>query len=95
MFGSKNRQLKKRYLELAGMLKEIGEGNTKDLDKIKNRFCLQEGIKAIRAEEYLEMFEGVGLIEYLQGEKGWVYREKEEWLLFKVKVEKIEIVNKE
>ena len=95
MFGNKNKQLKKRYRELAGMLKEVGKGTIKQLEEIKTKFCIQEGVKALRVEEYLDLFEGAGLLEYIQGNKGWVYKEENEWNMFKIKVNNIGETNRE
>lgn len=86
MFGNKNKQLKKRYRELAGMLKERGNGSIKDLEEIKGKFCLQEGIKPIRVDEYLDLLEGAGLIEYIQGDKGWIYKKEKEWNMFMINI---------
>jgi len=83
---SRNRELRKRYRELAGMLKEKKKGTITTLDKILGRFSMQEGIKFTRAKEYLDLFERVGLIKLTSGRKRWEYNPDAEWELFRVNI---------
>jgi len=80
------KRLHKGYRELAGMLKEQKSGTLKKLKKIRARFCLQEGLKKARADEYIELFEESGLIKFIDGRKKWVYNSDAEWELFKVNI---------
>ena len=83
---NRNRELRKRYMEMAAMLKEIGHGSIDQLDKVKHKFALQEGVRMDRATEYLDTLEGAGLIVFAQGDKTWKYNEDAEWELFKVNI---------
>jgi len=83
---NKNRELRKRYRELAAMLKEKMKGNMVTLDKILGKFSMQEGIKFTRAKEYLNLFEMVGLVKITTGRKKWKYNSDAEWELFRVLV---------
>ena len=83
---SRNRELRKRYTELAGMLKEKGKGNMSTLNKLLGKFSIQEGIKFIRAKDYLELFERVGLIIITPGRKKWKYNIDAEWELFRINI---------
>lgn len=87
MFGkSSTRALRKRYIELAAMAKEKAKGTLKDLEQIKNRFALQEGVKSDRVQEYLDIMEGAGLIVFTPGRKRWKYDSSAEWELFKINI---------
>jgi len=83
---NRNRELRKRYMELAALLKEIGHGSMDQLEKVKYKFVLQEGVRLDRANEYIDALEGVGLIVFAQGNKNWKYNEDAEWELFKINI---------
>jgi len=78
--------LRRRYLELAGMLKKAKSGGQKKLEKIVGKMAMQEGIKEARVWEYVELFKKAGLLTFLQGHKKWKYHPENEWELFKVSV---------
>lgn len=80
------RARKKRMVELAGMFKEKGKGTMTTLTKILNRFSAQEGVRLLTAEEYLSIFESIGLIKIISGSQKWIYNQKAEWELFAVNI---------
>jgi len=82
----KNRELRRKYMELAGMLKEKRKGNMSTLDKILAKFSLQEGLRGERAQACLDRLEKAGLVIVSKGGKRWKYNEDAEWELFKISV---------
>jgi len=80
------RGMKNRLRELAGMIKRKKKGTMKELIEIRAKFCLQEGLKVERSEEYLSLLEDAGLITFLQGHKLWKYHPEREWELFNINV---------
>ena len=77
---------RKRYMELAGMLKEKGSGHLKTLKRIVARFALQEGISGVKAKKYLLLLEESDLVVLSGGRKMWRYNSDAEWELFKVTI---------
>jgi len=84
--GNVNEELRERYMELAGILKESREGTTKTLKTILHKFALQEGVKMINAKEYLDVLKGAGLVVFDRGKKNWKYVPEEEWDLFSINI---------
>ena len=80
------RARKKRMVELAGILKEKKEGTITQLTRILKRFSIQEGVRLVKAKEYLSLFKGVGLIKFSSGSKRWKYNSKAEWELFSISI---------
>ena len=80
------RMRRERIKELAGILKEKGEGTSKVLEKVLRMFSLQEGVRLITAQEYLQLFKDVGLISIFAGSKRWKYNPKAEWELFTIDI---------
>jgi len=76
--------LRKRLNELAAMLKEVGHGNMASLEKIKGKFCLQEGVSPRTISSYISLLTSSGLLTIFGGDKRWRYNPKEEWDLFSV-----------
>jgi len=83
---TRTRELRKRYIELAGMCKEKKRGTVEELHGIVTKFALQEGVRKDRAEEYLELLIGADLIVLTNGQKRWKYNSDAEWELFKVNI---------
>jgi hypothetical protein len=81
-----NEELRERYMELAGILKETKNGTSKSLKKILHKFALQEGVKMINAKEYLDVLKGAGLVVFDKGKKNWKYVPEEEWELFSINI---------
>jgi hypothetical protein len=81
-----NEELRERYMELAGILKETKNGTSKSLKKILHKFALQEGVKMINAKEYLDVLKGAGLVVFDKGKKNWKYVPEEEWDLFSINI---------
>lgn len=79
-------KLRERYLELAGMFKEKGFGNTNTQNKILAKFSLQEGVRNKKARQYFRVLVDAGLIIKFHGRKTWKYDSKAEWDLFKVEI---------
>jgi hypothetical protein len=77
----------KRMLELAAMLKEKGSGNEKDLKKILARFSIQEGLRAVVVDEYLDKLQESGLVVVTPGMRKWRYNPEEEYENFTVPIE--------
>lgn len=77
---------KERMLELAGILKEKGKGTNKQLKKLIRLFSMQEGVRLITAQEYLQMFKDVDLVKVFVGSKRWKYNKAAEWELFNVQI---------
>jgi len=73
-------------MELAGMLKEKGEGTMKELNVILARFCIQEGRTMKKTKEYLSGLQGAGLVEIKDGKKKWKYHPENEWDLFSINI---------
>lgn len=76
--------LRKRLNELAAMLKEKDHGNMAALEKIKGKFCLQEGVSPRTISSYIGLLESSGLLTIFGGDKKWKYNADEEWDLFSV-----------
>jgi len=76
--------LKKKLNELAAMIKEKKRGSLPVLDKIKAKFCLQEGVNPKTASVYLDTLVGAGLVTLYSGTKMWKYNPDQEWDLFSV-----------
>jgi len=81
-----NEELRERYMELAGILKETKFGTSKSLKKILHKFALQEGVKMINVKEYLDVLKGAGLVVFDKGKKNWKYVPEEEWDLFSINI---------
>lgn len=85
--GNENlKELRERYMELAGMLKEEHSGTSKTLKKMLHRFALQEGVKVEMAREYFNVLQGADLVSFSKGRKTWKYNSEEEWELFQITV---------
>ena len=82
-----NLYLKKKMNELAAMLKEQKGGLMVTLNKVKARFCLQEGVNPDTADGYLDILETSGLVSITSGGKKWQYNPDQEWDLFQVPVD--------
>lgn len=80
------KRMKERYRELAGMLKEKGKGVYKTLAKVVSRFAIQEGIREVKAWEYVGLFQKAGLLIMTDGLRKWRYNEDAEWELFKINI---------
>ena len=83
-----NLYLKKRLNELAGMFKESRSGSIHSLERIRARFCLQEGVQVKTAQRYIRTLVSAGLLVLYSGGKGWRYNRDAEWELFQVPVDK-------
>lgn len=77
---------KKRMAELAAQLKEKGKGSVASLNKILNKFSIEEGIRIAKAKEYLHSFECLGLVKIEIGQRKWKYNPKAEWDLFHIEI---------
>ena len=80
------RARRNRMVELAAMLKEKKKGSISTLNKILDKFSIQEGVRVITAQEYLSLFKSVGLVVVTAGSKKWKYDPDAEWELFKVNI---------
>jgi hypothetical protein len=80
------RARKKRMVELAGMLKEKGKGTMVTLERILNKFSMQEGVRLVTSQEYLSIFQSVGLVKIVSGSQKWLYNPDAEWELFTVQI---------
>jgi len=76
--------LKRKLNELAAMFKERKKGNMRLLEKIKARFCIQEGVNPRTASSYIKVLEAAGLLTIFDGDKNWKYNPSEEWDLLTI-----------
>lgn len=79
-------RMNKRYVELAAMFKEYKKGSLLLKKKIVAKFCLQEGLRLEKGEEYCKTLIEAGLVTFTDGAKMWKYHPEEEWELFKVNI---------
>jgi hypothetical protein len=80
------RRMHGRYKELAGMLKEKGEGTYNEFHQIISKFAVQEGLKRVTAQEYAETLVDFDLILMKEGSGEWRYNEEAEWDMFKINI---------
>jgi len=84
--GKLNKELRKRFIELAAMFKEKIKGTEIEAEEIIHRFVLQEGVRLRIVREYIEALEGAGLLIFSKGHKRWHYNPDAEWDLFKINI---------
>lgn len=80
------KRMNKRYRELAGMYKEVGQGNYNQFHQIASKFAAQVGVRRSTAKEYAETLTEIGLIIMKEGSGDWKYNEDAEWELFQINI---------
>lgn len=87
MFGNRNiRGRRNRSVELAAMIKEVGNGTIEKLNEIIAKFALKTGVSKEVADSYLDLFKQSTLVIIRNGEESWLYNQEVESEIFGVTI---------